>query len=188
LCLSFFAAWGLYDAGRFLVLNRPQHADFIVVLAGDRGDNRFQHALQLLREGYAHDLILDAPDWIKYGRSDYDYASEYVQKAAPDQAGHVHVCSFTGDSTQLELTEIASCLRAIDPKAQSAVLVSSNYHTRRALSVAQHVLPQYNWSVGAAPDPDFEIAWWKKREYAKVMITEWQKYIWWTLIEKRKVH
>lgn len=188
LVLLVLVALAARSAGRLLVVDQPGHADLIVVLAGDRGDTRFEHALELLRAGYAQDLILDAPDWVKYGRSDADYAAEFVRRAAPDRAGHVHVCQFTGDSTVQELSEIAPCLHRLAPAARTAIVVTSAYHTRRSLAVARQVLPQYAWTAGAAPDPDFNVTWWKKREWAKTTLTEWQKLLWWTLADQWKTH
>ncbi len=171
-------------AGKLLIVDQPQHSDIIVVLCGDIGDVRFLHALKLLRSGYAQDLVLDAPDWTEYGQKDSDLARQYIQAIAPDQASHLHVCSFKGDSTQLELREISPCLHTIAPHATTALLVTSSFHTRRAFSVAKSILPQYTWSVGAASDPRFGAAWWHHREWAKMMLTEWQKLGWWSMVEQ----
>jgi uncharacterized SAM-binding protein YcdF (DUF218 family) len=176
----------LRDAGAFLTLDNPAPSDIIVVLNGDIGDARFLHALNLLRSGYSQELILDAPDWVEYGRTSSDLAREYIQAIAPENASHLHVCSFNGDSTALELHEVSKCIRSIAPRAQTAILVTSNFHTRRALSVAQHALPEYKWSVAAAPDVRFGIAWWQHREWAKTTVTEWQKLCWWIMIDKFK--
>lgn len=182
---AFFVA---ASSGRFLVVDRPERSDLIVVLSGDRDDVRFQHGLALLRKGYGHELILDAPDWSEYGRSSSDLALEYVRTAAPDQTSHLHVCTFRQNSTRSEVTEISNCLRAVAPAARTAMVVTSNFHTRRSLSVAQRVLPGYRWSVAAAQDPSFRPAWWEDRESAKTMLTEMQKLAWWYLVEKWTPH
>jgi uncharacterized SAM-binding protein YcdF (DUF218 family) len=175
----------LHGAGTYLIKDNPTCSDIIVVLSGDIGDSRFLHALNLLRSGYSQDLILDAPDWVEYGRSSSDLAGEYIKTVAPESASHLHVCSFDGDSTVLELHEASKCIHAVAPNAKTAILVTSDYHTRRALSVAQHVLPEYRWSVAAAPDARFfGAAWWQHREWAKTAQTEWQKLVWWMVIDK----
>lgn len=170
--------------GRFLVVDAPMRSDCIVVLAGDAGDVRLQRALELLNEGYGKELFIDESSAAKYGRPMYEYAREYASKLPTPIRARVHVCPFVEDSTQSELREISSCLRTILPSSTSALIVTSNFHTRRALSVAKHVLPQYRWSVGAAPDPTFGVRWWEHREWAKTCFTEWEKTIWWQLIEK----
>src|SRR5436309_2665954 len=99
-------------AGSLLVIDKPQPSDVIVVVSGDVGDVRFQHALKLWRNGYAQELILDAPEWIKYGRNSSDLAREYICSVAGDRVRNIHVCTLIGDSTQLELTEVSSCIHA----------------------------------------------------------------------------
>jgi hypothetical protein len=177
----------LHSAGTFLILDNPARSDIAVVLSGDINDARFLHALSLLRNGYTQELILDAPDWIEYGRPRSDLAREYIKTIAPENASHIHVCSFSGDSTVLELSEVSKCVHTVAPGAKTAILVTSDYHTRRALSIAQHVLPEYRWSVAAAPDARiFGAAWWHRREWAKTTLTEWQKLCWWMIIDKFK--
>lgn len=172
------------EAGRFLVIDSPQHADFIVVLSGDINDTRAVHALMLLRAGYASQLILDAPDWMLYGRNQAEMAEEYLRNAAPDQVGRVHVCRFSSDSTRQELVQVGGCIHSVIPDARSGLVVTSTYHTRRAVDVARRVQPQYDWSVAAAVDPQFDVHWWRSREQAKTALTEWQKLLWWTIAEQ----
>jgi uncharacterized SAM-binding protein YcdF (DUF218 family) len=174
-------------AGSFLIVNEPKRADVIVVLSGDFEDVRFRKGLDLLRAGYAQELVLDAPVWTEYGRKSSDLALEYVSTVAPDQASHLHVCSFSGDSTRLELSEVASCLHAVAPQAGNALLVTSNFHARRAFAIARRVLPQYRWSVASAPDNIFDSAWWRRREWAKTTLSEWEKLTWWLVVERWSV-
>lgn len=166
-------------AGKWLVVDSPRRSDIIVVLAGDFGDVRSQHGLALLRRGYARHLVLDASDVVFYGRTVADLAQTYVQNTAPDLAALIRVCSFHGNSTLGELHDVAPCIRAVAPQASTAIVVTSDFHTRRAIAIARRTLPQYEWSVAAAPDSfSFGTAWWRKREWAKTTLTEWQKLIW----------
>jgi len=173
-------------AGRLLVVDRPEQSDFIVVLAGDIGDYRLQHALELLNQGYGRELLIDVAQQVKFGRPMYEYAEEYANNLPVSTRAQVHVCRFAEDSTQGELLEIAACIKAISPSARSGLVVTSNYHSRRALSVAKRLMPQYRWSVGAAPDPEFDVSWWKYRESAKICFTEWEKMAWWQLFDRWK--
>jgi hypothetical protein len=176
----------LYRAGSFLVLDNPTRSDIIVVLSGGNGDTRFLHALNLLQSNYSQELIYDAPDKVEYGRNSSDLAREYIQTIAREVVSHLHVCSFKGGSTLLELHEVANYVHTVAPCAKTAIIVTSNYHSRRALSIAQHALPEYSWSVAAAPDVQFGVAWWKHREWAKTTFTEWQKLCWWMIIDRYK--
>lgn len=183
--LGMSALWAMaLVAGRFLVVDAPQRSDFMLVLSGDYDDVRSIHGLMLLRGGYAQQLILDAPLQKMYGRKLSDVAENYLETTSPDQAGHFHVCGISLDSTYQEMLEARDCVNGFVPNAHSAMVVTSNYHTRRSLEIAQRIMPQYRWSVAAAPDPDFKIDWWHSRESAKIVLTEWQKLVWWNLVER----
>jgi hypothetical protein len=180
------AATLLPFAGRALVIDNAQPSDLAIVLGGDADDVRLQRALDLLGAGYVHDVVLDESDWMQFGQPIFKHAEDYVQKLPAETRVHVHVCPFSGDSTAGELRVIWQCAKASAPRATRVVLVTSNFHTRRALSVAKRRLPQYSWSVAAAPDHRFGVEWWRDREWAKTCLTEWQKLLWWELAEKWK--
>ena len=60
----------LDKAGQSLIMDHPASADVIVVLAGDRNDRRFFRGLELLRDGYAPRMLVDAnSDMIFFGRT-----------------------------------------------------------------------------------------------------------------------
>jgi uncharacterized SAM-binding protein YcdF (DUF218 family) len=187
-CISLMTIAGIlaHGAGTFLIIDNPERSDIIVVLSGDTSDARFLHALNLLRSGYSQELVLDAPDWVEYGRKSSDLAREYIHTVAPENVSHLHVCSFKDNSTLFEFREVSKCVHAVAPRAKTAIIVTSAFHTRRALSVAQHVLPEYRWSVAAVPDVAFGAAWWKHREWAKTTVLEWQRLCWWMIVEKYK--
>ena len=167
-------AIGAVLLARLLVVNAPQRSDVILVLAGDRGDWRYQEGLDLLHEGYAHYIVLDADAaYKKYGESWVGLATEFVNRTAP---GYSSVCPITGDSTDIEAREAAPCLARLNP--HSVLLVTSDFHTRRALSIFRKRLPQY-------PGPDRESGY---RERAKIAVQEWQKYVWWKLVEQWQSH
>jgi len=182
--LMSIACYGVSTAGRFLVINRPMPSDLIVVLAGDFSDDRAERALALLRQGYGKQLILDAPDEIHYGLSESDAAADYLRRNAPDAGGRVHVCTITRKSYRHEMVELDGCIKRYEPNAASAVLVTSDYLTRRSLDVAQRILPRYRWSVAAVREFTFGPFWWHNRESAKVVFTEWQRFMWWKTIEQ----
>src|SRR6476646_657059 len=47
-------------------------------------------------------------------------------------------------------------------RAHRILIVTSAYHTRRALAIFRHRLPQYQWSVAAAPDESaYGTDWWR---------------------------
>lgn len=167
-------------SGRFLVVNQPRKADVMVVLAGET-DRRPARGLELLDQGYAPRLILDVPAEARiYQWSQTEIARKYVEGLP--QAGAITVCPIYGRSTRDEAQDVARCLRGITP--HSILLVTSDYHTRRALSIFDRVLPA-DYSVAAAFDAsEFGVQWWRHREWAKVNFEEWLKLIWWELVDR----
>ena len=73
----------------------------------------------------------------------------------------------------------------LQPPPHSVVLVTSDYHTRRALSIFRQRLPQIRWTAGATRnDFLFGQPWWENREWAKTYLTECEKLLWWELWDR----
>jgi DUF218 domain len=170
----------LATSGRFLVVNQPRKSDVMVILAGET-DRRPARGLELLDQGYAPRLILDVPAEAKlYGWSQADIARKYVEGLP--QAASVAVCPIYGHSTKDEVLDVSRCLPGIS--GRRILLVTSDFHTRRALSIFSHVLPA-EYSVAAVFDErEFGVHWWRHREWAKVNLDEWLKLAWWELVDR----
>lgn len=134
-------------SGRFLVVNQPRKSDVIVVVAGET-DRRPARGLELLDQGYASRLILDVPAEAKiYRWSQLEIARKYIDELP--QASSITVCPIYGFSTKAEAHDVARCLQGFS--VHRILLVTSDYHTRRALSIFNRVLPA-DYSVAAAFD------------------------------------
>lgn len=168
----------------FLVVNNAEHSDVLLVLAGDHNDQRFWHGIDRLRRGYAQQMVLDArSDHFNYGHSDYEEAVRFVAESVPDVRARIHVCAFAASSTRTEVRGAKACLDALHPR--SAIVVTSDYHTQRALSICRTLVPQYRWTASAVPDPsEFGTAWWKHLDWTKTNAQEWQRLLWWELVER----
>ncbi len=174
------AFWLLSQAASFLVLNDPQPADVILVLAGGT-DSRYGHAVALQKEGLAERIILDADSSRdRFGKSDADLAADFLRNNG--QLGS-EVCPIREDSTFGEASDVRRCLER--QRVNSVLIVTSDFHTRRALSIFRRRLPQYKWSVAAefAPYHNAE-HWWRHRRWAKAALDEWEKYLWWKLVDQ----
>lgn len=171
--------------GSFLVVENLQRSDAILVLAGDVNDKRYDRGIELLRRGYGQQMFLDASeDFTVYGHSYADWARRFVSENPVDLRTRVQVCPIREDSTASETKYVEKCLSNV-PAGARVLLVSSDYHTRRALSVFAARLPSYQWSAAAATDSSqFGTRWWQHREWAKTVVREWQKLLWWELIER----
>src|SRR5581483_5958786 len=173
------------QSGKFLIVNDPQKSDAIVVLGGDSADQRYWRGMELLRAGYARHLFVDATTGIAYGHSFVDLAKDYVAHTAGPLAPQVSVCPIVGDSTKVEAQQVNACLQTMQPPPTAVIISTDEYHTRRALSIFRQELPQYHWTAAAAKAEFlFGLPWWKHREWAKTYLMEWQKLLWWELVDR----
>ena len=168
-------------AASYLIVHTPEHADVIVVLAGGENDLRYWTGVKLVQEGYAPSLILDVfARGQRFGRKDVDLAKELLDRTTP---GNSSICPLSQDSTYDEAGSLEPCLAAAG--AKSVLVVTSEYHTRRSREILRHRLPQYHFSFYAAPDPYyFGTRWWTDRQWAKITLSEWERYLWWELVDR----
>ena len=171
----------LSRAGSFLVVDDPEPSDVIVVLEESRDTPGFDRALELQRQGYAPRILLDADvNRGIYGRSEADLAKQYLER---EHQRAVEICPVTGATVVAETADVKRCMQRIG--ATSAILMTSDFETRRTLSIFRRLLPQYRWSVAAASTPyHFAEAYWKHRGWAKTVVVEWEEFLWWKLFDQ----
>jgi hypothetical protein len=169
------------QAARFLWIDDPQESDAIVVLAGET-NLRPKRGLELLRQGIAPRM------WIDVVNSDEFFDQSLVSVAQKYAAGlpegdRVKVCAIDGLSTAAETMDVRRCLQSAG--IHRVLIVTSAFHSRRALIIFKHRLPEYEFSVAAANDPkQFGTAWWTTREWAKTTFEEWTKLVWWEAVDR----
>jgi len=171
------------NAGRILVVRDVRKADAILVLNGET-DRRPALALELLRLGDAPRVLLDAADNARvYRWTVAEIAEQYVHSLPPGISGSVSVCGMSALSTVQEAMQARRCLDAVG--ARSVLVVTSEYHTRRALSIFRHAFPDRSIGVAGAVEPDwFGVRWWQHRQWAKVTLEEWTRLIWWECVDR----
>lgn len=169
------------QAGRFLVVDEPQRSDAIIVLAGET-TVRPERALELLRQGMATRLFIDVESRdVVFNEKLTDIAQRFVD--AQPERDRISICPITGLSTYAETDDVNRCLQVYG--MHSVLIVSSASHTRRALLIFRHRLPQYQFSAAAAQDPThFGMKWWTNREWAKTTFDEWIKLTWWEAVDR----
>ncbi|HYA24373.1 MAG TPA: ElyC/SanA/YdcF family protein [Terriglobales bacterium] len=169
------------NAGRMLVVDRPQRSDVILVLAGET-DHRPARALELLSQGYGRRVLLDVPARTRvYGSSYMELAERYVQHLP--QAASVRICPLEGLSTRAEAHDAQKCLA--QEEGSRILIVTSDFHTRRALSTLRHEVRGKSFSVAAAQDEiQFGKRWWTHRQWAKTCAGEWLRLLRWIAIER----
>lgn len=185
IALLLIVALFFFQSGSYLVVNHPEESDAIVMLNGDQVDNRYWRGLELLRAGYGKHLVVDVGVGQIYGHPDAQLAQEYIDHTAGANVTQVSICLIEGDSTKDEAPQVGNCLQRLHPTPHSVIVVTDDYHTRRALSIFRDRQPQYQWSAAAARNTFlFGLPWWKNREWAKTYLTELEKTLYWQLWDR----
>jgi hypothetical protein len=168
-------------AGGFLVVSAPHPSDVILVLAGET-NRRPELALQLLAQGYGRRIVLDVPtNSTIYEFTQIQLAERYVHDLP--QGSAIRVCPTYGLSTKDESRDVEKCL--LQEQAKSVVIVTSDFHTRRALSIFRRELPEYRYTAAASSDDQqFGVRWWRHRQWAKTFLSEWLRLIWWKAVDQ----
>jgi len=169
------------NAGRMLVIDEPRTSDVILVLAGET-EHRPARALQLLGEGYTRKMVIDVPAEGKiYEFSPLQLARRYAEDLS--QKASISICPIEGLSTKNEARDAEPCLAR--EGAKSVLIVTSDFHTRRALHIFQKEIPGISFSVAAVRDSkQFGIRWWAHRQWAKTFLDEWLRWIWWKCVDR----
>jgi uncharacterized SAM-binding protein YcdF (DUF218 family) len=189
--LTFLALVSLRWGGELLVADDPlpTSADASIILQGSTtGEKaRIAGAVRLLQQGVTKEALLSVPPESYWGEPIPPVATAYLQKNYGAQiADRVDFCIVGPgvDSTEEEAAALDKCIRQHDWK--SIVVVTSNYHSRRAGIIWRKTIKKLDPSVHLwmheVSDPEFNPhGWWHVRLYAKTWFFEFTKLIW-TLI------
>jgi uncharacterized SAM-binding protein YcdF (DUF218 family) len=149
-----------------------EKSDAILVLAGDNRGRRIVKACELARAGYAPVILVSGPMEL-YGVNEADLAIRYaVSQGCPERI--LNPLYTKALSTAEESMAIRDELKRRN--VRSLLIVTSNYHTRRAGSIFRGTLPNISVRMIAAPDRYFEAnTWWTTREGQKTFFLEASK-------------
>lgn len=153
-----------------------QKADCILVPGGDNNGSRILRAAQLALEGYAPYVLVDGPAGFMGHESDTTirYATLH---GFPGSLFRSVWLPPGMDSTSEEMRYVVNGVLKQN-RVKSVLLVTSNYHTRRAARFLRKEAPWLKVIVVPAPDPYFTPnGWWKTRNGKKTFLFEWMKTI-----------
>jgi len=165
----------LAGLGRFLVrAEEPFPSDMVVLLAGDGWGHRLRRAAELVREGYAPKVLVSGPAGM-YGLHESDLAIAYAVKLGYPAEWFIPLpnpATSTREEVRVVLAELAR------RQVRRFIVVTSNYHTRRAGGLYRSQAPRAEIRVVAAADPQFSSDnWWHSRTGRKLFLLEWQKTV-----------
>jgi len=156
--------------GAFLVEGEsPSRADLVVVLAGDPSGGRILKGAELVKEGYAPKVLVSGPAGF-YGLHESDLAIPFAVKHAFPASCFI-AFPHESHSTDEEARAIWPELRK--RSVHRVLVVTSDYHTRRALHTLRTRWPGVDVHMVAAPDEFFTAyGWWHTREGRKTFFLE----------------
>ncbi len=165
----------LAGLGSYLVnAGAPHKADLIVVLAGDSTGHRIIKSAELVRDGYAPKILVSGPAML-YDFAECDLEIPFAVKRGFPESYFTHF-EHQARSTQAEADVIVPELRRLG--VHSVLLVTSDFHTRRATKIFRRAAPDLTIDPVAAPDPFFTAnGWWHNREGRKTFALEWMKTV-----------
>ncbi|MGA2434030.1 MAG: YdcF family protein [Bryobacteraceae bacterium] len=163
----------LRAAGGFLVRGEePFRADIVVVLAGDGNGLRILKAAELVRQGYAPRILVSGP-WCCYGQHESDVAIAFATRHGYPREWFIPL-PHSATSTRAEAGAIVSELHRRG--VRRFIVVTSDYHSRRAGAIFRSLAQPGSFRVVVSPDVDFHPGdWWRSREGQKQVFYEWSK-------------
>jgi uncharacterized SAM-binding protein YcdF (DUF218 family) len=179
-----FLRWG----GELLIApdSMPKNANAAVILQGSTtGEKaRIAGAMRLLQQGVVNQVLLSVPPESYWGEAVPPIAHAYLERNyGVELASNVDFCVVGPgvDSTEQEAVALDKCIR--ERAWKSIVVVTSNYHSRRAGIIWRKTVAKLDPSVRLwiheVHDPEFQPrGWWHVRLYAKTWFFEFTKLIW----------
>ncbi|PYT79460.1 MAG: hypothetical protein DMG40_15945 [Acidobacteria bacterium] len=159
-------------AAEYWVVEDPlDKADALIVLSDDNFyADRATRAAELFREGKAP-LVVASGRRLRPGAGIAELMEhDLIERGVPKDK----ILRFPqdGDSTREEAEALVKLAKP--KKWHSAIIVTSNYHTRRTRYIFRHVFPQaIEIRVASARDGDFDPqTWWEKRKSTKLFMRE----------------
>jgi uncharacterized SAM-binding protein YcdF (DUF218 family) len=178
-------------APRALVVSAPLvSADAIVVLSGSSAyRERTEKAAELYRKGRAP-LVLLTDDHMRGGWSSAQQRNPFFVERATDEllnagvpADRIRIVPGVAASTRDEALIVKEFI--VNERFQSVLVVTSSYHSRRALRTLQQVFAGTGTTIGLEPDTASVAAfWWLRPEGWRTVGVEFVKLIYyWFMYE-----
>lgn len=169
-----FRATVLREIGEFLIVSDPlEHADLVYVLAGDFWGSRVLFGAMLGAEHWAPRVILSGGPYQNF------YASDLSVDFAVGR-GYSRTLFVPVRTEAMSTIEEARAMGAIFRRlgAKRIILVTSNFHSRRAAAAFRLFLPEFDFRMEAAPDPAFDADhWWEHRQQRHLLFREYEKLL-----------
>jgi uncharacterized SAM-binding protein YcdF (DUF218 family) len=164
-------------AGSFWVVDEPaEHADVIIVLGDDNYEgDRAARAAALFHEGLSPQVVASGRLLRPYASTAEMIAHDLEEHGVPEAS----VIKFSSRAADTREEAVALRGLVVSHGWKRVVVVTSNYHTRRARFICQRVFPRgISVRIASAPDSDFDPShWWQTRLGQKIFLNEVLGYV-----------
>jgi uncharacterized SAM-binding protein YcdF (DUF218 family) len=160
-----------FAAESWVIEDPLDKADVLIVLSDDNFyADRATRAAELFREGKAPLVVASGRKLRPTAGIAELMEHDLVERGVPKEK--ILRFAHDGDSTREEAEALAKLAKT--KKWHKAIVVTSNYHTRRARYIFRQVFPQdLEIRVASARDGDFDPEnWWEKRKSTKLFMRE----------------
>jgi len=159
---------------KYLVIDeKPVVSDIIIVLSGDSG--RVEHGVDLYKQGLAQKMLFAGGG----------------ARAMQRQAIKLGVAE---DHTLLDRRSHSTYENAVNSarilkenNLHSAIIVTSDYHTRRASLIFSQFMPRKELVVSSASTGATPNTWWKNENLWAAVSFEYLKLVWFYIFERKAV-
>jgi uncharacterized SAM-binding protein YcdF (DUF218 family) len=174
LTLGVFRQQVLTGLGESLVVSDPlEHADLIYVFAGDFLGSRVLLGAQLGSQGWAPTVVLSGGPY--QGHCACDLSVDFAMQHGYPRSLFLPV-PMEAQSTLDEAQAMRPLFHRLG--ARRIILVTSNFHSRRAAQVFRLFLPEFDFRMESSPDNDFHPdTWWQNPSERRLLFSEYQKMI-----------
>jgi len=167
----------------WLVEDTLERSDAIIVLSDDNFyADRSTHAAQVYRQGLASVVVASGRRLRPYAGIAELMEHDLIERGVPKDK--IIRVAHDADNTREEAKALAQVAK--QKRWRSVILVTSNYHTRRARYIFSHVFPKdIKIRISGASDGDFDPErWWEKRisvkelarEVAAMLVAIWEQH------------
>lgn len=151
----------------------PQPADLILVLGGDFWGPRVIKGAELGKRGYAPIVLISSPPYS--GRPEGEFAVDFLTRLGYPRKEFA-VFAHNAASTIAEAVALRGELAR--RHAKNVILVTSEYHSRRAAIVFRLFCPGVHFISVPAPDNHYHADdWWRQHSSREIFFSEWVKIL-----------
>ena len=167
-------------ASQYVASDTLEPADVVIPLRGapEEEPARLEEAVALVRKRFAPTLLVSVNKKPLYGQPVNKLIGTYLKgKRFPAQ--RLRFCENNADYTAEEARLLLVCLQQLG--AKKAIIVTSEYHTRRTRFLFRRIFAESGISVLVHPVyiPQYwDNHWWRRRRWTKTFVIETLAMVW----------